>query len=192
VCWHSEKNIITKSYIVLKINGVNTSLMPKETEYMLDVLEVPGQKGKCTSLDKKDLALIEELKGDAKLSEQKLARKTGIPMTTVHNRLRKLRGLGVIKSYTIRLDYAKLGRPLVAYVLVKAMPGVDQKKLLERISKAPQMSEASMVAGEFDIIFKARTASIKELNDVIVRGLRMDKDISDARTMISYETIEGE
>jgi DNA-binding Lrp family transcriptional regulator len=142
-------------------------------------------------LDEKDLTLIEELKGDSKLSEQKLARKTGIPMTTVHNRLRKLRGLGVIRGYTIRLDYAKLGRPLVAFVLVKTMPGVDQKLMLDRISRIPHVCETAMITGEFDILFKARVASMKELNDIVVRGLRMEKSIGDTRTMISYETIEN-
>lgn len=140
--------------------------------------------------DNKDLILIEELKKDARLSEQKLARKTGIPMTTVHNRLRKLREHGVIKGHTIRLDHAKLGRSMVAYVLVKAMPGVDQKKLLDTISKIPHICETAMITGDFDILFKARVASMKELNEIVVKGLRMEKNIGDTRTMISYETIE--
>jgi len=144
------------------------------------------------ALDEKDIMLIEELRKDAKLSEQKLARKTSIPMTTVHNRLRRLRGLGVIKGYTIRLDYAKLGRPLVAYVLVKTMPGANQKEVLENLGRMPHITEAAMVAGDFDVIFKARVASMKELNGIVVQKLRMQKTIAEARTMISYETIETE
>ncbi|VVC04808.1 putative HTH-type transcriptional regulator [Candidatus Bilamarchaeum dharawalense] len=142
------------------------------------------------NLDDKDILLIEELSKDAKLSEQKLARKTGIAMTTVHNHLRKLRELGVIKRYTLRLDYTKLGRPLVAYVLVKAMPGVSQKEILEQIAKIPRVCEVAMITGEFDIIFKARVASMTELNEIVVQKLRMQKNIGDTRTMISYETIE--
>ncbi len=141
-------------------------------------------------LDSKDFTLIEELQKNAKLSEQKLARKTSIPMTTVHNRLKKLREIGVIRNYTISLDYAKLGRPLVAYVLVKANPGVDQKELLDKISKMPQVCEVAMITGDFDLVFKARVASMNELNDIVVQKLRMQKSIGDTRTMISYETIE--
>lgn len=141
-------------------------------------------------LDEKDFMLIEELSKNSKLSEQKLARKTSIPMTTVHNRLRKLRELGVIKEYTIRLDYVKLGRPLVAYVLVKAMPGASQQELLGQIAKIPNVCEVAMITGEFDLIFKARVKSMKELNEIVVQKLRMQKNIGDTRTMISYETIE--
>lgn len=143
-------------------------------------------------LDERDLVLLEELGKDAKLSEQKLARKTGIPMTTVHNRLRKLRGLGVIRKYSIRLDYAKLGRPLVAYVLVKVTPGASQQEVLEKIAKTPHVCETAMITGEFDIIFKARIASMDELNAMVVQKLRMQKTVSDTRTMISYETIESD
>jgi len=142
-------------------------------------------------LDKKDLMLLEELRSDSKLSEQKLARKTGIPMTTVHNRLGKLRGLGVIRRYTISVDYAKLGRPLVAYVLVKAVPGTDQRKMLAQVAAMPNVCEASMVAGDFDILFKARVSSMNELNGMLAGDLRKQKIVGDARTVISYETIEN-
>jgi DNA-binding Lrp family transcriptional regulator len=147
-------------------------------------------ENKPVELDEKDFILIDELSKDATLSEKKLARKTSIPMTTVHNRLRKLRELGIIKKYTLRLDYAKLGRPLVAYVLVKVMPGASQKEVLDHIANMPHVCEAAMITGDFDIIFKARIASMGELNDIVVQKLRMEKRVADTRTMISYETIE--
>lgn len=144
-------------------------------------------------LDEKDLALIEELKKDSKLSEQKLAGKTSIPMTTVHNRLRKLRGLGVIRGSTIRLDYAKLGRPLTAYVLLKSTPGADQRAILAQASGMPLVCEAAIVAGaEFDMIIKIRAQSIDELNRMIIDNLRRQKTIADARVMVSYERIDNE
>ncbi len=144
-----------------------------------------------TPLDKKDVALIQELIGDSKLSEAKLARKTGIPMTTVHNRLGKLRGLGVIRGYTIRLDYAKLGRPLSAYVLIKAAAGADQRSLLGRVSSLGQVSEAALIAGgEYDIVSRVRVESVGELNELLISGIKADKAVSDARALISVEAVE--
>jgi Lrp/AsnC family transcriptional regulator for asnA, asnC and gidA len=145
----------------------------------------------AAELDDLVFVVIVELKKDAKLSEQKLARKTGIPMTTVHNRIRKLRELGVIQKFTIELDYTRLGRPIVAYVLVKVSSGADQKEILVQISKIPGVVETAMITGDFDIIFKARIATMEELNAMVVQGLRKQKTIGDTRTMISYETIEN-
>ncbi|MCX6768100.1 MAG: Lrp/AsnC family transcriptional regulator [Candidatus Micrarchaeota archaeon] len=142
------------------------------------------------SLDDKDLSLLEELEKNSRLSEKKLSRKTNIPVTTVHNRLNKLRESGVVRGYGVRLDYAKLGKPLTAYVLVKAASQVDQKDLLDSISKLPPVYETAMITGEFDILFKARVASMDELNRLVVQGLRKNRSVSETRTMISYETIE--
>ena len=111
-------------------------------------------------------------------------------MTTVHNRIRKLREAGVIEAYTVRLDYAKLGEPLTAFVLVKTAQGADQKVALRDISKMPHVYEAAMVTGEFDILFKARVPSMEKLNEIVVQKLREKEGIGDTRTMICYEVVE--
>ena len=86
------------------------------------------------NVDEKDLRILEMLKQNCRLSEQKIARKTGIPMTTVHNRVKKMREEGIIEGYSVRLDYAKLGKPLTAYALLKAVDQADQSELLDYIS----------------------------------------------------------
>ncbi|MEK6982416.1 MAG: Lrp/AsnC family transcriptional regulator [Candidatus Micrarchaeota archaeon] len=141
-------------------------------------------------IDEKDQAIIEELKKDSTLSEQKLAKRTGIPMTTIHNRIKKLEKNKIITGYTLNLDHQKLGKTLSAFVLVKAVQGADQKELLNQIIKLPQAYEAAMLTGEFDIIFKARLSSMEELNEVVVKGLRKQKNVGETRTMMCYELIE--
>ncbi|MDD5337456.1 MAG: Lrp/AsnC family transcriptional regulator [Candidatus ainarchaeum sp.] len=141
-------------------------------------------------LDEKDFAIIEELKKNSKLSEQKIAKKAGIPMTTVHNRIAKLRKEGVIENFTIRLNYAKIGKPIIAFVLLKAINQADQKLLVEQISKIPNVYEVAMVTGEFDILFKARVASMDELKNIVVSNLREQKNVGESETMVCYEMFE--
>ncbi|MBI4361095.1 Lrp/AsnC family transcriptional regulator [Candidatus Micrarchaeota archaeon] len=141
-------------------------------------------------LDEKDRAILSELRRDGSLSEKKLAQKTGIAMTTVHHRLVRLKREGVITQYTVRLNFAKIGQPITAYVLVKAAPQADQKKLMEYLAKLPNIFEVAMVTGEFDLLCKARVSSMEALNSLIVRHLRKQKAVNETRTMISYETVE--
>ncbi len=143
-------------------------------------------------LDERDFAILELLKKDARLSEQKIARKSGIPMTTVHNRIKKLQQTGVIKRYTIKLDNGKLGKALVAYVFIKAINQADQKALLEEIASIPQVCEVAMVTGDFDIFFKARVGSMDELSKIVLANLRKNRHVGESVTMISYETYENE
>ena len=68
-------------------------------------------------IDEKDLKIISLLKENAKLSMQQIAKKTLIPITTVHNRIKKLEKSGIIKGYTINLDDKKL-QSISAFILV--------------------------------------------------------------------------
>ncbi len=141
-------------------------------------------------LDDKDLQILGMLRQNSRLSEQKIAKKTGIPMTTVHNRAKKMREQGIIEGYTVRLNYAKLGQPLTAYVLLKAVNQADQNELLEYISKIPQVCEVAMVTGDFDLMLKARAGDMEELRKIVLANLRMHRGIGESITMISYRTVE--
>jgi len=145
---------------------------------------------KPLELDEKDWALIEALKKNAQLSEQKLAKLTGIAMSTVHHRLRKLKESGVIEKYTLKLDYAKVGKPLVAFVMLKAINQADQLELFEKVKKMPEVYEVALITGEFDLIFMARAASMDELNKIVLRDIRKQRHIGESRTMICYEHFE--
>ncbi|MBW3023085.1 Lrp/AsnC family transcriptional regulator, partial [Candidatus Woesearchaeota archaeon] len=109
-------------------------------------------------IDKKDLEILEVLKENSRLSTQEISKKTSIPITTVHNRLKHLKKEGVIKKFTVELDYKKVGKPISAFILV----GVDYKLLKEikmsqyQLAKKIKQNEAveiaSMVTGTSDII----------------------------------------
>jgi len=66
------------------------------------------------TLDKTDLKIIEALKTNAKQTTSQISKKFNIPITTVHNRIKKLEKNGVIKTYSPVLDYHKLGKFIYA------------------------------------------------------------------------------
>lgn len=142
------------------------------------------------NVDEKDLRILEMMKQNCRLSEQKIAKKTGIPMTTVHNRVKRMREEGIIEGYAVRLNHAKLGKPLTAYALLKAVDQADQSELLDYIAKIPQVCEVAMVTGDFDLMLKARVGDMEELRKIVLANLRQHKGIGESVTMISYRTIE--
>ncbi|MBI5047187.1 Lrp/AsnC family transcriptional regulator [Candidatus Micrarchaeota archaeon] len=140
-------------------------------------------------LDEKDYSILDVLKQNSALSMQKIAKKTGIPLATVHHRLKKLKVLGIIQKYTIILDKAKLGRKLVAYILLKAIPGADHTALLFELVKNPSIEDGSAVTGEFDLILKVRLSDIEELDQFVLKYLRTFKQIAQTQTMIAFKNI---
>lgn len=142
-------------------------------------------------LDKKDLHILDQLKANAKLTTGQLAKKLNIPVTTVHNRIKKLEKIGIIQGYTIRIDHKKLGRPVVAYILLSVMyilPGsgkkIKQDELAARLKKFEEVEEVNIVAGVTDILLRVRVASVEELNDFIINKLRSVDGVDKTQTMM--------
>lgn len=142
--------------------------------------------------DERDLEILRVLKQNSQLSIGKISRKTGIPVATVHNRIKKMRESGIIKGYTVIVDKAKLGKKMVAYVLIKAMPRADHIAMLKEISKHASIEAGSAVTGGFDLILRARVADIDELNSIVLKYLRTFDTVAETQTMIAFESVDKE
>lgn len=141
-------------------------------------------------LDEKDEEILKVLKQNSQFSIQRISKRTGIPVATVHNRIKKLKENGIITGYTIRINPVKLGRKMTAYILVKATQRADQSILLREIASYENVEEGSMVTGEFDLIFKLRVTNMDELNKFVIKYLRLLPTVAETQTMISYENVE--
>lgn len=145
--------------------------------------------------DEKDLLILDILKNNSKLTTSQISKKTRIPITTVHNRVKKLESLGVIKGYTVVLDYKKLNQPILAYVLVAVsynLPSgkkVDQEILARQIKNFAEVEEVNITAGETDIIIKVRLQDVESLNNFVIRKLRSLDGVDKTRTMIVLNSV---
>ena len=113
-------------------------------------------------MDKKDEKILELLRENSKLTTHQISKKTLIPITTVHNRIKKLEKEGIIKRYTLELDNKKIGKTLAAFIniivdyrLLKNIK-MSQYDLTKKIKQNESVEEAAMVTGGTDIIIKVR------------------------------------
>lgn len=148
----------------------------------------------CMEIDKKDRKILDALKENSNLTSRRLSKKLRIPITTVHNRINKMQKLGVIKGYTVRLDYKKLDMGILSYILVGVMYMLpDGKKLSqENIAKEIKKTgaeEVCIVTGGTDIVVKVRAKDVEELNDYIIKKLRNIEGVDKTRTMIVLKEI---
>lgn len=141
-------------------------------------------------VDKKDLLILDALKENAKASVSQIARLTGLPGTTVHNRIKRLNQEGVIKGYTIKVDQKRLGKGLEAYIAVTIdyrylkQEKSDIQNFIKEIAKIPSVEVVNIVTGEVDAIIRVRVSNIDELNTVLMDKLRNYKGIEKTKTMV--------
>ena len=145
-------------------------------------------------LDDKDYTILSVLKTQAKLSTQQISRKTRIPITTVHNRIKKLESGGIIRGYSALLDSKLLG-DVTAFVFVSVMyhlPGgkvIDQEELARKVRKNEAVEDVNIVSGSRDLIVKVRVKSVDELNSFVIRYLRSIPGIERTETAVVLKSI---
>jgi len=74
-------------------------------------------------VDKIDLKLLAILKRNSRLSFADLGRAINLSPSATRRRLKKIENIGLIKNYTIALDYKLLGYDVEAFFLVKIFYG---------------------------------------------------------------------
>ena len=140
-------------------------------------------------LDKKDEKILIELSRDAKQTSKQISKRTLIPITTVHNRIKKLEKQGVIKNYTIQLDDKTLGT-LSAYIMVTVNYRLLQKhdqgqhELASSLRTHPNVDYAGMLTGSYDLVLKVRVKDVSELDEFVTKYLRNVEGIDRTQTMI--------
>ena len=143
-------------------------------------------------VDDTDREILELLMDDASRSIAQLARELKMPRPTVQYRVQKMRERGVIRSIKAIPDYAKLGRPVTAFVLVSFLPNVDvsQRELGEKIAKLAGVHEVHVISGEWDLLLKVRAASMEELGRLVVDRLRAMKGVGHTVTCASFTAVK--
>lgn len=140
-------------------------------------------------MDKKDEAIIRILERRAKLSSRSLSKLTGLPISTVHRRIRRLEQDGVITGYKALINYEKTSRPIGALLLInlaEVIPGrghIPKNDIIDRLRGFEEIEEAIDVqASDFDLIVKARSENLKRLSALIeeLRSIEGMEEISSA------------
>jgi Lrp/AsnC family transcriptional regulator, leucine-responsive regulatory protein len=131
-------------------------------------------------LDAIDVAILDALQRDGRLSNVALAKSVGLSPTPCAERVRSLENAGAIKGYATDLDAAQLGLGLTVFIEV-AIDRTSQDAFdafREAVLAIPQVHECHMVAGGFDYLLKVRVQDMAAyrtfLSDALARvpGIR--------------------
>lgn len=139
-------------------------------------------------LDSTDNSILEVMKENSRLSSRQIAKKTGISLATVVRRLKKLIDTGIIKRFTVDLDYEKLGRRTSAYIMIRTTPGLDYHDILRECPRYKEVVDIEATAGQFDIVMKVRVKDTDELSDFIFKRVRKFPSVLQTQTLIALKT----
>jgi DNA-binding Lrp family transcriptional regulator len=107
-------------------------------------------------LDKKDIAILQLLQQNARITVKEIATKVHLSTTPVHERIKRMESNGTITQYVTLVDNAKVRKSLmvICYVSLKQHSKSAGQKFIEIIKELDEVIECFNISGEFDFMLK--------------------------------------
>jgi len=145
--------------------------------------------------DEKDKKILEILQEHGDYTTRQIAKKTLLPITTIHNRIRKLKKEKVIKKFTVELDHSKVDKGLLVYVLVFVnLPLLKQKKksqydLAKEFKKYYFTERVDIVVGGSDLVVMVRAKDVEEYDEILLKKIQLIEGVDKTQSLL---VIHGE
>jgi Lrp/AsnC family leucine-responsive transcriptional regulator len=120
-------------------------------------------------LDELDLRLLDALQRNARSTFSQLGMLVGLKAPAVHDRVKRLQQRGYIRGYLAKLDPARLGLNLIAFISCYTSPDCAYDEFTRALSELPEVCEVHSVAGEESFVCKVATRSTQHLDELLAR-----------------------
>ncbi|TMR91542.1 Lrp/AsnC family transcriptional regulator [Nonomuraea basaltis] len=130
-----------------------------------------------------DRRIVTLLARDGRMSFTDLARETGLSVSAVHQRVRRLEKRGVVRGYAAIVDHDAIGLPLTAFVSIKPIDPAAPDDAPERLAHLAAIEACHSVAGDESYILKVRVASPVALEDLL-QQIRASANVSTRTTVV--------
>jgi len=130
-----------------------------------------------------DRKIVSLLARNGRMSYTELARRAGLSVSAVHQRVRRLEQDGVIKGYAAMFDPEDVGLPLTAFVSIKPLDAAAPDDLPRRLEHLTAIEACHSVAGDENYILKVRVPSPTALEELLYQ-IRTIGSVSTRTTVV--------
>lgn len=144
-------------------------------------------------LDKFDLAILQELQRDGRLTNAELASRVGLSAAPCWRRVRALEEGGFILGYRAELDRRKVGLGVLAFVRVDAERNTgDATRVLEdAISKLPEVISCHYISGSGTFELQVVSPDLDSFSRFALNSLLNLPNVKDVHTSFSLGEVKA-
>ena len=150
--------------------GVSACIIGPRTHSQMDsLLESADLRLDKEVLDRIDLAILDALHKNGRISNVNLAKAVNLSPSPCLDRVKRLESEGYIEGYSARLNPEKLGQHLVAHVEIRLKSSTESvfETFKQHIMRIPHVVSCDMVAGGFDYLVKIRVPDMTVYREVL-------------------------
>lgn len=145
------------------------------------------------TLDKKDMHILKLLQEDANISNKEIASVTGLTVTPVFERIKKLNAAGVLRKKVYLLDKKQLGLQLTVLISVSLKQHTKEQvnEFMTEMKKYPEVMECFHVSGAFDFHLKIITTDIEKYQHFMLNKISAFKSIGHIESFFVMEEVKN-
>jgi DNA-binding Lrp family transcriptional regulator len=142
-------------------------------------------------LKPEDMQIIKALLQNSETPLFLIAEQLRMHPSTVSYRVRKLKAIGVIRKFTISVDWRKLGKAVEVAVLINCSPK-NTSKIANTLSKFEEVIEVHSLTGVYDILAMVTLRDMEEYKEFIEKKLGEIPEIENIRAGIVLDDFKEE
>jgi Lrp/AsnC family leucine-responsive transcriptional regulator len=144
-------------------------------------------------MTRSDVRLLEALQADSRRSIVELAELAGLSSSACHRRIRALEQQGVISGYGARLDPARLGLGLHAFVEISltSQSRENMDAFEQAVARFDDILECHLMSGTADYLLRVAASSLQDFDGIHRNCLARLPGVSAMRTSFTIRPIKA-
>lgn len=138
--------------------------------------------GSNERIDRFDEKIIEELLLDSRSSLRDIGKKVKLSASSVRNRMARLKELGVVRRYTVDVDWRKMGYDIQVLLLITSWTGAS-REIYETLTYYEQVMQIFRTSGPTNLVCIVRVRNMHELSQFITNRLEGIRGVEKIDTM---------
>ncbi len=139
-------------------------------------------------LDEFDIKILQELEKDGRRAYSSIADVLKISNTMVHQRVTRLRRIGVLKGAGIILDERKLGYEWSAFTGIVLKEDSDSEKIIETLRQIPEVTECYYITGQYTLYIRIVAKSNEHIRKVLYERIDNIQGVLRTESLIDLGT----
>ena len=138
------------------------------------------------SIDYFDQLILRELENNGRKAYAQIAQDLGISNTMVHQRVTRLREIGVLKQVSIILDEKKLGFEWGAFTGLVLREDSDSSQIIEELKKIPEVTECYYITGSYALYVRIVAKSSEHMRRLLYEKIDHIQGILKTESLVDF------
>ena len=138
-------------------------------------------------IDSTDLRILEALMEDGRLAYSTLADQIGSSNTLIHQRVKKLKEIGVLTQPVFLVSPEKSGYDTCAFVLIIVRESNQINDTIDALKKIPEVVSCVSIMGRYDLMARVYAVNNRHLQDIVHEKIQAIPFVEGTNTMVAFE-----